>query len=135
MFKWLSAQNELTLTKLIKRVDDHMSLSESKSSVPPSRVPASGSQDLLGEPQDQTLVSDDDADFDDEAAFNDDDVTQDVFDNDDGSNESEILYIYPQETESFLGDSEFLLKSAKQKRARNLLFQAAGSDSPKTVIQ
>ena len=113
-----------------QRVDDHMSVSKPKSNVPPSRVPASGSQDLLGEPQDQTLASDDDTDFDDEAAF-DIDVNQDVSDNDDGSNQSEILYTYSQETESFLGDSEFLPKSAKQERTRNLLFHAAGSDSQK----
>ena len=79
------------------------------------------------------MASDDDADFDDEAAFDDDDVNQDISDNDDGTNQSEILYTYPQETESFLGDSEFLPKSAKQERARNLLFHAAGSDSPQKV--
>ena len=133
MFKCPNAQNKLMLTKLIKRVDDHMSVSKSKSRVPPSRVPASGSQDLLGEPQDQMLASDDDDDEDDEDAYNDDDVNQDVSDNDDGSNQSEILYTYPQETESFLVDTEFLPKSAKQERARNSLFQAVGSDSPKKV--
>ena len=98
MFKYLSAQ--LMLDKLIKRVDDNMSMSKSKVNVPPSSmVTAFAFQDLAGEPQNQMLESDKTLDDENDVYKADGHGdNQDVSDNDDGSNQFEILYTYPQET-------------------------------------
>ena len=135
MFRFFSEQNELMFTKLVERIDNKLSEIQSLSQPPAAK------KSKVSEPTQFVVTADvhqtsgnDDVIVDNEDV--EDDGNDDVDDNDnnddmDDQDNSDIVFTHPDESESFLGDPEFLPKSAKQERARNLLFTAA-ADAGKT---
>ena len=135
MFRFFSEQNELMFTKLVERIDNMLSEMQSVFQPPAAK------KSKVSEPTQFVVTADvhqpsgnDDGIVDNEDV--EDDGDDDVDDNDDNDDmddqdNSDIVFTHPDESESFLGDPDFLPKSAKQERARNLLFTAA-ADAGKT---
>ena len=139
MFRFFSEQNELMFTKLVERIDNMLSEMQSVFQPPAAK------KSKVSEPTQFVVTADvhqpsgnDDGIVDNEDV--EDDGDDDVDDNDDNDDmddqdNSDIVFTHPDESESFLGDPDFLPKSAKQERARNLLFTVISELICKEVLR